>query len=134
MHRRILTVALGLCLCMVAVEGSQKPSTGKSQPRPASSDENKTPPSTDAKTADAQSKESLERTGVDLEDLARRLSALKASQFSIFIDACREDPFPGRGIKGNTMTDVMSRGLRIAPSTARPDGLPPTSIVFYACN
>ena len=82
---------------------------------------------------DAQSKESLERTGVDLEDLARRLSALKASQFSIFIDACREDPFPGRGIKGNTMTDVMSRGLRIAPSTARPDGVPATSIVFYAC-
>ena len=82
---------------------------------------------------DAQSKESLERTGVDLEDLAHRLSALKASQFSIFIDACREDPFPGRGIKGNTMSDVMSRGLRIAPSTARPDAAPPTSIVFYAC-
>jgi tetratricopeptide (TPR) repeat protein len=83
---------------------------------------------------DAQSKESLERTGVDLQDLARRLSTLKASQFTIFIDACREDPFPGRGIKGNTMTDVMSRGLRIAPSSARPDAVPPTSIVFYACN
>lgn len=83
---------------------------------------------------DAQSKESLERTGVDLEDLGRRLSALKASQFSIFVDACREDPFPGRGIKGNTMTDVMSRGLRITPSAGRPaDALPPTSIVFYAC-
>ncbi|MEK6320729.1 MAG: caspase family protein [Acidobacteriota bacterium] len=83
---------------------------------------------------DAQSKESLDRTGVDLEDLARRLSGLKASQFSIFIDACREDPFPGRGIKGNTMTDVMSRGLRITPSAARPaDAVPPTAIVFYAC-
>src|SRR2546425_1223478 len=74
---------------------------------------------------DAQSKESLERSAVDLEDLARRLSALKASQFSIFIDACREDPFPGRGIKGNTMTDVMTRGLRIAPSAARPADAPP---------
>jgi tetratricopeptide (TPR) repeat protein len=84
--------------------------------------------------ADAQSKESLERTAVDLEDLARRLSALKASQFSIFIDACREDPFPGRGIKGNTMTDVMTRGLRITPSSARAaDAVPPTAIVFYAC-
>ncbi len=83
---------------------------------------------------DAQSKESLERTAVDLEELARKLSALKASQFSIFVDACREDPFPGRGIKGNTMTDVMSRGLRIAPSAARPaDAPPPTTIVFYAC-
>ena len=83
---------------------------------------------------DAQSKESLERTAVDLEDLARRLSALKASQFSIFIDACREDPFPGRGIKGNTMTDVMTRGLRITPNATRPaDVAPPTAIVFYAC-
>lgn len=83
---------------------------------------------------DAQSKESLERTAVDLEELARRLSALKASQFSIFIDACREDPFPGRGIKGNTMTDVMSRGLRITPSASRPADSPqPTAIVFYAC-
>lgn len=83
---------------------------------------------------DAQSKESLERTAIDLEDLARRLSALKASQFSIFIDACREDPFPGRGIKGNTMTDVMSRGLRITRggSTAA-EAAPATSIIFYAC-
>ncbi|MFY9610673.1 MAG: caspase family protein [Blastocatellia bacterium] len=83
---------------------------------------------------DAQSKESLERTAVDLEDLARRLSVLKASQFSIFIDACREDPFPGRGIKGNTMTDVMSRGLRITRggSTAA-EAAPATSIIFYAC-
>jgi tetratricopeptide (TPR) repeat protein len=31
------------------------------------------------------------------------------------------------------MSDVMSRGLRIAPSNERPGGTPPTSIVFYAC-
>ncbi len=83
---------------------------------------------------DAQSKESLERTAVDLEDLARRLSTLKASQFTIFIDACREDPFPGRGIKGNTMTDVMSRGLRITRgSSTAAEAAPATSIIFYAC-
>ncbi|MEK6303875.1 MAG: caspase family protein [Acidobacteriota bacterium] len=83
---------------------------------------------------DASSKESLERSGVDLEDFGRRLSALKASQFSIFIDACREDPFPGRGIKGNTMTDVMSRGLRITRSgSTAADAPPATSIIFYAC-
>jgi tetratricopeptide (TPR) repeat protein len=83
---------------------------------------------------DAQSKESLERTAVDLEELARKLSSLKASQFSIFVDACREDPFPGRGIKGNTMSDVMTRGLRITPGPGRPtDAVPPTAIVFYAC-
>ena len=83
---------------------------------------------------DAQSKELLERSAVDLEDFARRLSALKASQFSIFIDACREDPFPGRGIKGNTMTDVMSRGLRITHGdSTTAQAAPVTSIVFYAC-
>ena len=83
---------------------------------------------------DAQSKDSLERTAVDLEELGRKLSALKATQFSIFIDACREDPFPGRGIKGNTMTDVMSRGLRITPSAGLSSpATPATAIVFYAC-
>ena len=71
---------------------------------------------------DAQSKDTLERTGLDLEELSRHLGALKASQFTIFIDACREDPFPGRGIKGNTMTDVMARGLRVVPTESRPAG------------
>ncbi|HXG66436.1 MAG TPA: caspase family protein, partial [Blastocatellia bacterium] len=83
--------------------------------------------------ADAQSKEALERTSLDLEELARKLSALKASQFTIFVDACREDPFPGRGIKGNTMTDVMTRSLRVVPGPARAGSPPPTSVVFYAC-
>lgn len=82
--------------------------------------------------ADAQTKESLERTGVDLEELSRKLSALKAAQFTVFVDACREDPFPGRGIKGNQMTDVMARGLRITPS-AQSSAEPPTSMVFYSC-
>lgn len=85
---------------------------------------------------EAQTKESLTRTAIDLEDMARKLSNLKASQFTVFIDACREDPFPGRGLKGNTMTDVMARGLRIvrlnnAPQA--PNVLPPTSVVFYSC-
>ena len=35
-----------------------------------------------------------------------KLSALKASQFTLFYDACREDPSPGRGFKGNQLTDV----------------------------
>jgi tetratricopeptide (TPR) repeat protein len=80
---------------------------------------------------DASSKEALERTGIDLEELSRRLGSLKASQFTIFMDACREDPFPGRGIKGNTMTDVMARGLRVTPTQAA--GAMPTSVIFYAC-
>ncbi len=85
-----------------------------------------------------QTPESLERSAIDLEELARKLSTLKASQFTIFVDACREDPFPGRGLKGNQLTDVMTRGLRIrrltvatTPNAALPEA--PTSIVFYAC-
>ncbi|MEW6207551.1 MAG: tetratricopeptide repeat protein [Acidobacteriota bacterium] len=81
---------------------------------------------------DAKDKESLERTGIDLAELARKLSALKANQFTVFVDACREDPFPGRGIKGNALTDVMARGLRIIP-TQMQQTEPPTAIVFYSC-
>jgi tetratricopeptide (TPR) repeat protein len=83
---------------------------------------------------DASTKDSLERTGLALEDLSKRLGTLKASQFTIFMDACREDPFPGRGIKGNTMTDVMARGLRVVPPDSTGQSVAvPTSIVFYAC-
>ena len=86
---------------------------------------------------DAQSKESLERTGLDLEELSARLGTLKASQFTIFVDACREDPFPGRGIKGNTMTDVMARGLVVKRSqsqtTASTSSEAPTQVIFYSC-
>lgn len=83
---------------------------------------------------DARTGQSVEQSGIDMEDLARRLSALKASQYTVFVDACREDPFPGRGLKGNTMTDVMARVLRIVPSK-QPTSMaePPTSVIFYAC-
>jgi uncharacterized caspase-like protein len=86
---------------------------------------------------EAQTSEALERTALDMEALANKLSQLKASQFTIFVDACREDPFPGRGLKGNTMTDVMARGLRIvrveAPKPNAPQPEAPTSVIFYAC-
>src|SRR5262245_42999226 len=70
-----------------------------------------------------QSKEEFVRTGVDLEELARKLSALKASQFTIFYDACRSDPLPGRGIKGNPLTDVTARILTLAPTRAQQSGV-----------
>lgn len=85
----------------------------------------------------AQDGATLEQTGLDMEELGRRLSALPAAQFTIFVDACREDPFPGRGLKGNTMTDVMARGLRIVKRTTGPVTNArvevPTSVIFYAC-
>src|SRR5215471_10415046 len=65
---------------------------------------------------DVQTKEALERTAIDMEELSRKLSALKASQFTVFYDACREDPFPGRGLKGNTLTDVTARILTLTPT------------------
>ena len=42
----------------------------------------------------------LQSSAVDLRDLSNRLSQLPASQFVVFVDACREDPTPGRGVKG----------------------------------
>lgn len=83
---------------------------------------------------DARSGASVESTGIDMEEISRKLSTLKASQFTVFVDACREDPFPGRGLKGNTMTDVMARVLRIVPSKSQQvTAEPPTSVIFYAC-
>ena len=83
---------------------------------------------------DAQTKESLERTAIDLEELSGKLSALKASQFTVFFDACREDPFPGRGLKGNTLTDVTARILTdVSNRPLQTQSEPPTSVIFYAC-
>ncbi|HMB29808.1 MAG TPA: caspase family protein, partial [Blastocatellia bacterium] len=83
---------------------------------------------------DAQTKESLERTAVDMEELSRKLSMLKASQFTVFYDACREDPYPGRGLKGNTLTDVTARILTmVSTRMPQPRMEPPTSVIFYAC-
>jgi uncharacterized caspase-like protein len=95
---------------------------------------------TDAKSyflpvdTDIQSKETVARTAVDMEELIRKVSALKASQFTLFYDACREDPSPGRGFKGNQLTDVTARILTLVPTREqqqRRDA--PTSVVFYAC-
>lgn len=81
---------------------------------------------------DASDKDALEKTALPLEKLSRKLGRLKASQFTLFVDACRDDPFPGRGIKGNPLTDVMARGLRIAPPEDQPNQ-PVTTITFYSC-
>ena len=72
----------------------------------------------------------LDASAVSLQVLAAKLGQLSASQFVLFIDACREDPTPGRGIKGNQLSDVLSRGLQITPQ----DTAQPTTIVtFFAC-
>ncbi|HEU0185269.1 MAG TPA: caspase family protein [Blastocatellia bacterium] len=86
---------------------------------------------------DIQNKETVARTAIDMEELTRKVAGLKASQFTIFYDACREDPSPGRGFKGNPLTDVTARILTLAPTRIRQSGAArvdaPTSVVFYAC-
>jgi tetratricopeptide (TPR) repeat protein len=68
-------------------------------------------------------KEQLAASAVDLKELSEKLSGLPAAQFVVFMDACREDPIPGRGIKGNPMTDVMARGVQV-----------PGAATFFACS
>ncbi|MGO8673784.1 MAG: caspase family protein [Capsulimonadaceae bacterium] len=72
----------------------------------------------------------LDASAVNLKDFAASLSALPASQFVAFVDACREDPTPGRGLKGNVMTDVVSRDMQIMPD----ENSKAQSVTFFACS
>jgi len=71
----------------------------------------------------------LESSAVDLRALSDALGALPASQFVIFVDACREDPTPGRGLKGNQLTDVMTQGMEVVPENPASQ-----SATFFACS
>jgi hypothetical protein len=71
----------------------------------------------------------LERTAVPLRALADDLGTLPASQFVIFMDACREDPTPGRGAKPNGLSNVMSRSITVVPKEERAQ-----SATFFACS
>lgn len=72
----------------------------------------------------------LDASAVDLKELSSKLSELPAAQFVQFVDACREDPTPGRLGKANSMTDVMSRGAHIVPQ----DSEHASSVTFFACS
>ncbi|MDX1934063.1 MAG: caspase family protein [Capsulimonadales bacterium] len=74
---------------------------------------------------------SLDSSAVNLRTLSDKLGKLPARQFVVFVDACREDPTPGRGIKGNTMSDVLSRGVRIV---SEDPNRPAASASFFACS
>jgi uncharacterized caspase-like protein/tetratricopeptide (TPR) repeat protein len=73
----------------------------------------------------------LDASAVNLQTLSAKLSTLPATQFIVFVDACREDPTPGRGIKGNTMSDVLSRGLTITPTASSKSA---STASFFACS
>lgn len=72
--------------------------------------------------------ERLDSSAVELGTLSSRLSALPAGQFVVFVDACREDPAPGRGLKGNPLSDILSRDSTIVPQTKTA-----SSLTFFAC-
>lgn len=75
--------------------------------------------------------EALEGSAVDLKALATQLGKLPASQFVLFVDACRDDPKPGRGAKPNQLTNVMSRSAQVIPEN-RTDKV--YSATFFACS
>jgi PAS domain S-box-containing protein len=78
------------------------------------------------------STQALDESAVNLKDFSDRLAHLPASQFVAFVDACREDPTPGRGVKGNVLTDIVSSQMQIQPEdngTARR-----ASVTFFACS
>ena len=72
----------------------------------------------------------LDQSAVDLRAFSQSLGKLPASQFILFVDACREDPTPGRGIKGNQLTDILTRSVQIVPDDASRHA---ASVAFFAC-
>ena len=72
----------------------------------------------------------LDQSAVDLRALSVSLGKLPASQFILFVDACREDPTPGRGIKGNQLTDILARSVQVV---SEDPSRHPASIAFFAC-
>jgi tetratricopeptide (TPR) repeat protein len=75
--------------------------------------------------------QALESSAVDLRELSAKLGELPASQYVLFVDACREDPTPGRAVKGNVMSDVLSRGVHVIPADTTRAVL---SATFFACS
>ncbi len=71
----------------------------------------------------------LDSSAVSLRSLADDLATLPASQFVVFVDACREDPTPGRGVKGNSLSDVLARGITVVPQNPQVQ-----SATFFACS
>lgn len=76
------------------------------------------------------SKEAMDATAVDLRALCAEIGKLPAAQFILFVDACREDPTPGRGLKPNSQSDTFEASTRIVPPNGSQSS---NSVTFYAC-
>jgi len=75
--------------------------------------------------------QALDDSAVNLRTLAKHLGELPASNFVAFVDACREDPTPGRAVKPNTLTDVVSDSMQIAPTKSTRTV---SSATFFTCS
>jgi tetratricopeptide (TPR) repeat protein/uncharacterized caspase-like protein len=71
----------------------------------------------------------LVQSAVEMRVLSQKLGELPASEFVIFVDACREDPTPGRGLKGNAMSDVLARSVQVSSSAGKVQ-----SSTIFACS
>ena len=76
------------------------------------------------------SKAAMEESAVNLKTLAASLAKLPAAQFIVFVDACREDPTPGRGLKANALSNVLARSIQVVPENA---AQPASAVTFFAC-
>jgi hypothetical protein len=75
--------------------------------------------------------QALDDSAINLRTFANELGNLPASTFVAFVDACREDPTPGRAVKPNIMTDVDNDSLQIVP---KEPSKTVSSVTFFACS
>lgn len=74
---------------------------------------------------------SLDASAVAVKTLTQKLGELPAAQFTVFMDACRNDPTPGRSAaKPNNLSDIMTRDAQVTPRDATQ---PASSVTFFAC-
>lgn len=70
----------------------------------------------------------LEDTAVNVEKMKSDIRATRVKQVIFFIDACRNDPEPGRGVGGNPLTASFARSFDFDLRNREVDAF----VVFYA--
>jgi len=85
--------------------------------------------------ADPCSNETLAISALAVSDLRRILKDMPVSRILLFIDACRDDPYAGKGGGDNVMTDMQSRNLVVTEGRASRRGGSECSfaLTFFSC-
>jgi len=86
--------------------------------------------------ADPSSSETLAISALAVSDLRRILKDMPVSRILLFIDACRDDPYAGKGGGDNVMTDIQSRNLVVSEGRASRRGGSECSfaLTFFSCS